>query len=77
LQCTFMMLKKLMSVRDLNLIMKDFSLADSKEQLFRIYDYCVNGSHTDFLFVDLNAPEEKRFRRNFHEILNIDDFAST
>lgn len=75
LQCTFIMLKKLMSVRDLNFILKDFSLADSREELHKIYNYCVGGENptTSFLFVDLNSPEEARFRRGFDEIISVNN----
>jgi hypothetical protein len=71
LQCTFIFLKKLMSVRDLAFVIKDFSLVDNKEELFKIYDYCVgDGNPVNFLFVDLNAPEERRFRKCFSEIID-------
>lgn len=70
LQCTFVMIKKLMSTRDLNFILKDFSLDLTKEQLFQLYKYCVDKHQRDFLFVDISAPEERRFRYNFHEILD-------
>lgn len=70
LQCTFVLVKKLMSTRDLNFILKDFSLDLSKEQLFQLYKYCVDQHQRDFLFVDISAPEERRFRFNFDEILD-------
>lgn len=70
LQCTFVLVKKLMSTRDLNFILKDFSLDLSKEELFQLYKYCVDQNQRDFLFVDISAPEERRFRFNFDEILD-------
>lgn len=70
LQCTFVLVKKLMSTRDLSFILKDFSLDLDKEQLFQLYKYCVDTHQRDFLFVDISAPEEKRFRFNFDEILD-------
>ena len=70
LQCTFVFVKKLMSTRDLNFILKDFSLDMSKEELFQLYKYCVDQHQRDFLFVDISAPEERRFRFNFDEILD-------
>lgn len=70
LQCTFVMVKKLMSTRDLNMLLRDFSLDCTREQLHALYKHCVDTNQRDFLFVDLSAPEEKRFRFNFDEILD-------
>lgn len=72
LQCTFVMVKKLMSTRDLNMLLRDFSLDCTKEQLHALYKHCVDKNQRDFLMVDLSAPEENRFRYNFSPIISVD-----
>lgn len=47
---------------------KDFSLGWEKEQLLDIYKRCTEDQRS-FLMVDINGPSEKRFRKNFSEIL--------
>lgn len=71
LQCTFVLVKKLMSTRDLNMILKDFSLDCTREQLHALYKHCVDTNQRDFLFVDLSAPEESRFRYNFEPVISV------
>jgi hypothetical protein len=73
LQCTFVLVKKLMSTRDLNMLLKDFSLDCTREQLHALYKHCVDSHQRDFLFVDLSAPEERRFRYNFQPVISVDD----
>lgn len=72
INCNYIMLKKLSSTRDLTLIMSDYNLGVDKKQLLNLYKYAVNDNGT--LFIDADAPPEKRFRRNFLEILNVEDF---
>ena len=76
LQCNYIILKKLSSTRDLNMLMNDFSLGVDKEQLIDIYKYCTK-DRKDFLMVDIDVPMEQRFRRCFTEILTIHDESSS
>ena len=71
LQLSFLVMKKLTSTRDLNFILSDFNLGVDRDTLHQLYKYCIDSDHKDFLFIDVNAPFEKRFRKNFHEILNV------
>jgi hypothetical protein len=70
--CNYIILKKLTSSRDLRLILGDYDLGSSGkkglEQLNQIYEYAVSGNGA--LFIDIDAPPEGRFRRNFLEILS-------
>jgi hypothetical protein len=68
LQANYLFLKKLSSTRDLNLILSDCSLGVSREELYRKYAAATRNKW-DFLLVDLDEDPEKRFRRNFLEII--------
>jgi len=73
INCTYIILKKLASTRDLNLILSDYNLGVSKETLLEIYKYCTRIKE-EFLLLDLDAVPEQRFRRNLLEIIDIDTF---
>lgn len=68
LQANYLMLKKLASSKDLNMILKENSLSVSKEELNQMYDYATS-EKSSFLMVDLEADESQRFRKNFLEVL--------
>lgn len=70
LQCNYILLKKLSSIRDLNLVMSDFSLGALKEQLVDIYKHCIQDPR-DFLMIDIDSPPERRFRLNFLNIFSL------
>jgi hypothetical protein len=70
LQCGYIILKKLASTRDINMIMKDFSLGLSREELLEIYKYCTSNKK-DFLMIDIHTIESQRYRKNFLQILEV------
>lgn len=71
--CNYIILKKLTSTRDLNMILSDYDLgmsrAKGKERLTELYEYAIRDHGS--LFIDIDAPSECRFRRNFLEILEL------
>lgn len=70
LNSTNVFLKKLSSMRDLNLILSDFRLDITKEQLQRMYKLCTE-KFEDFFQIDVNTNDDRmRYRRNFTEPLN-------
>lgn len=73
INCTYIILKKLASTRDLNLILSDYNLGVSKETLLEIYKYCTRVKE-DFLLLDLDNVPEKRFRHNLLEVIDIETF---
>ena len=73
LQCNYIILRKIPSSRDVNGILKEFSLGVNKEELIKIYQFCVGKSITSFLLIDLNCDPDQAFRRNF-EVLDINQF---
>ena len=72
----WIMLKKISGKRDLGMILKDTSIDATKEQLQRMYSYCVQSKDDvcSFMFIDLSSDDDKRFRKNFSEILDPDNF---
>lgn len=70
IQCNVIILKKLNSTKDLNMIMRDFSLGLEKEYLIELYKYCTSDMGS-FLLVDIDVPPEQRFRKGFFEIIPV------
>lgn len=67
----YVILKKLSSTRDLNLIMGDYNLGVTKEKLLEVYKYSTNAK-TNFLLLDLDNVSEKRFRHNLLEVIDLE-----
>jgi hypothetical protein len=74
LQLTMLILRKVPSSRDISAILKECSLGITKNELLKIYQYCVGKSITEFLLIDLNADPEYAFRKNFDQVLDLNDF---
>jgi len=68
LNCNYLFIKKLSSERDLNLILSEISLGISKETLMKIYKMATS-EKLNFLMVDVDANEDKRFRVNFLKVI--------
>lgn len=74
LNSTNVILKKLSSMRDLNLILSDFRLDITKEQLQKMYKTCTE-RFEDFFQIDVSTNDDtKRFRKNFTQCLVPADF---
>lgn len=74
---SYIILKKINGKLELANVIRDCTLGDiSKEQLFKMYEYCCASKEdiTNFLLIDKNAPVEYLFRKNFKEILDPEDF---
>jgi hypothetical protein len=67
----YLVIKQLSSLQDLFRIMREYSLGDNKVQIKKIYDNATSDNKQDFLLVDLDAPPENRFRKNFNDIYEI------
>lgn len=59
--------------KSLNLMLSEFSVGVDKDQLLKMYEYATKDKF-NFLLIDNDADIEKKFRRNFDEYLNPDDF---
>jgi hypothetical protein len=66
LNSTHVILRKLSTMRDLRLILSDYELDLTREQLLDMYNECT-ADNESFLMIDVIGPPETRFRRNFLE----------
>ena len=60
------------------MILSEYSLQASKEQLTNMYNYACNskefGEFGNYFLIDLKNSQDKTYRKNFTEFLNITDF---
>ena len=66
----YIILKKVGSTKDLTCILREYSLGVDLNQLKNIYKKNVV-SMTDFLLIDLDTTDDKRFRKGFNQILKV------
>jgi hypothetical protein len=66
LQANYVILRKIQSTRDLNMLLKDTSLGVTTEELTELYQHAVGNSITDFLFIDLENAD-RPFRKNLND----------
>ena len=59
---------KIAGGRDLSMLLKDVCVDKTKEELLQIYKYATNEKFS-VLLIDCEAPDEKRYRKNFLEYL--------
>lgn len=74
LQCSYIFLKKISSNKDISLILRDQSLGLTRDELLDIYKYCITGDFVNFLTIDLISDDSGRFRKNWLEIIDVDQF---
>lgn len=67
--CNYMVLLKLSGNREVNMILSEFGLGVSKEQLLDIYQYATREKMQP-LIIDLEEDPTKRFRKGFLEIID-------
>ena len=68
--CSYMVLLKLSGNREVNMILSEFGLGVSKEELIDIYKYSTAVKFSP-LIIDLEEEPDKRFRRGFLDILAV------
>lgn len=68
--CSYMVLLKLSGNREVNVILSEFGLGVTKEQLLNLYKYATQEKFSPLL-IDLENDPDKRFRKGLTEILNI------
>ena len=68
--CNLIIILKLAGQRDANLILSEFGLGVTKQQLLDLYEYAT-AEKFSALVVDLEADKAHRFRRNFDEYLPV------
>ncbi len=75
-QTSYLILKKISGKRDIVAILRNYSLDLEIHELLKIYQYCISTDILNFLLIDLEAPAEKAYRKNFDEVLNVDYFTA-
>ena len=73
LNTNYMVLLKIPSNRDLNMILSEAGIGLTKEELLKMYDYATAEKFSPLL-IDCDEEIEKRYRKGFLEILNKDTF---
>lgn len=68
--CSYMVLLKLSGQREVNIILSEFGLGVTKEQLLQIYQYATREKFQPLL-IDMEADPNERFRKGFTEIIPI------
>jgi SpoVK/Ycf46/Vps4 family AAA+-type ATPase len=68
---TYLIIKRLQSLKDLYAILREYALGVDKKVLKKMYEEST-GTKQDFLLVDMEAEAENRFRKNFNDIFNFD-----
>lgn len=69
LQSTHIFLKKISGDRDLKEILRDYTLGMDVKKVYELYKYATQ-LQSNFLMIDLNARENRKFRRSFGEIIS-------
>jgi hypothetical protein len=67
--CSYMVLLKLSGQREINVILSEFGLGVSKDELVKIYEYAT-AQKMDPLLIDLEAPPSERFRKGIDNIID-------
>lgn len=68
--CNYFVILKLSGKRDLNLILSEFELGVSKQELMDMYEYATKEKF-NVLLIDVEAPKDKKFRKNFLEYIDV------
>ena len=69
-QVQYVFILKVAGIRDLKMILSEYSLGATKAELTAMYDYCCGqGVFGDFMLIDLESPQTKTYRNNFDEYL--------
>jgi hypothetical protein len=65
-----MVLLKLSGEREVNMILKEFGLGVTKEELIEIYEFATKEKISPLL-IDMEESPDKRFRKGFLDILDV------
>jgi len=68
--CSYMVLLKLSGQREVNLILSEYGLGITKEELMDLYKYATKEKFSP-LVIDMEADAEDRFRKGLDEVLAI------
>jgi hypothetical protein len=71
--CSYMVLLKLSGQREVNMILSEFGLGVTKEQLVEIYKYATSEKFSP-LVIDLEADSSNRFRKGLLEVIDTSSY---
>lgn len=72
--CSYMVLLKLSGNREVNLILSEFGLGVSKDELLSLYEYATKEKFSP-LIIDMEESPENRFRKGLLEIMGINKYS--
>ncbi len=70
--CNYMVLLKLSGQREVNIILSEFGLGVTKEQLLAIYNFATRDAMQP-LIIDMNEQPSNRFRKGFLQIIDVNN----
>lgn len=70
--CSYMILLKLSGNREVNMILSEYGLGITKEQLLNLYKYATQEKFSP-LIIDMEESTEKRFRKGLLEIIDVNN----
>lgn len=73
LNASYIILKKIGSFKDINMILRGYQLGVDAKQLKRIYEFATD-KLVNFLLIDTEANEATRFRKCFKEFIDMENF---
>lgn len=68
--CSYMVLLKLSGNREVNIILSEFGLGVTKEELLAVYEYATAEKFSPLL-IDMESPKDQRFRKGVDEIIDV------
>ena len=67
---TYLIIKQVSSMKNLTMIMREYDLGISKEDLVDMYNQAT-ADKSGFLMIDLEGDKTKRFRRDFDKVFEL------
>jgi len=67
----YIFLKKVPNNRDIVTMLKDFSIDVDKDKMLKEYKRCTEDHVLGFMLIDINAPDNQRFRCGFKEYIKM------
>lgn len=72
--CNYAVVLGVGNKRSMNLLLSEFAIGASKQQLMGMYQYAIRDK-LHFLLIDVDeSNKEKKFRKDFNEVLSPDEF---
>ena len=70
-QLGYIFILKVSGIRDLKVILSEYALGKTKDELEKMYQYCKKGGQVEnFFMIDLVSNGNKTFRKNWIEYLH-------